>query len=334
MTGAAAVDVLPQGLAVAAQDGRPAHAYILYGLGGQQAYQEAATAFAQWLNCPTGSTLGRPCLECSPCLRIAAGVHPDVRIIAPEGATLGIEQVRSLLKDLSLRPVEGPWRVFLILQAFRLTMEGANRLLKILEEPPPQTVIMLAVEYPAQLPDTIVSRCQAFLLGRPSEEALTEKLMAEKDLTEPAARYLVRLAGADPALAEALWQAGALGPLRETVAAAAGKLLTGDLLSVLEAAELLAGCGDHLEDGLLILDALWRDLCLYQQGAAQGLAYQGDWDQGLLRLAAGKAINLEALLAISARWREALAARVARQLACEAACLQMAAVLAGKERSL
>src|SRR5690606_30879315 len=152
--GSAPADVLPQGMVVAAQQGRPAHAYILYGLGGRQAYQEAATAFAQTLNCAQKTTLGQACLECSPCLRIAAGTHPDVRIIAPEGATLGIEQVRTLLKDLSLRPVEGPWRVFLVLEAFRLTMEGANRLLKILEEPPAQTVIMLAVEYPADRKST------------------------------------------------------------------------------------------------------------------------------------------------------------------------------------
>lgn len=331
--GSAPADVLPQGMVVAAQQGRPAHAYILYGLGGRQAYQEAATAFAQTLNCAQKTTLGQACLECSPCLRIAAGTHPDVRIIAPEGATLGIEQVRTLLKDLSLRPVEGPWRVFLVLEAFRLTMEGANRLLKILEEPPAQTVIMLAVEYPAQLPDTIVSRCQAFLLGRPSEEALMERLMAEKNVPEGDARYLARLAGTDPAVAEALLEAGALGQLRETVVTAAEKLLTGDLLSVLEAAELLAGCGDDLENGLLILDALWRDLCLRQRGIAGGVAYKADLDDGLVRLAAGKSINLEALLALSARWREALAARVGRQLACDAFCLKMAAVLAGRERS-
>lgn len=331
--GSAPADLLPQGLLAAAQDGRPAHAYILYGLGGRQAYQEAAAALAQTLNCTRRSTLGRACLECSPCLRIAQGVHPDVRTIAPEGNTLGIEQVRMLLKDLSLRPVEGPWRVFLVLEAFRMTTEGANRLLKILEEPPDQTVIILAVEYPAQLPDTIVSRCQAFILGRPSEDALTEKLMADKDLSETEARYLARLAGADPAVAEALWEAGALGQLRETVTAAAEKLLAGDLLSAMEAADLLAGCGDDLEKGLLILDALWRDLCLHQRGVANGVAYQDDLDEGLVLLASGKPLNLEALLALSARWREALAARVGRQLACDAFCLKMAAVLAGRERS-
>src|SRR5690606_7902843 len=209
-----------------------------------------------------------------------------------------------------------------------------NRLLKILEEPPDQTVIILAVEYPAQLPDTIVSRCQAFILGRPSEDALTEKLMADKDLSETEARYLARLAGADPAVAEALWEAGALGQLRETVTAAAEKLLAGDLLSAMEAADLLAGCGDDLEKGLLILDALWRDLCLHQRGVANGVAYQDDLDEGLVLLASGKPLNLEALLALSARWRVALAARVGRQLACGAVCREVGAVLAGRARSL
>ncbi|MGI6605803.1 MAG: DNA polymerase III subunit delta' [Peptococcia bacterium] len=138
--------------------GRISHAYLFYGPKDCGKGQTALT-FTQLLLCenPKGA---EPCGICLQCRKAVADNHPDVEIIAPDGASLKIEQMRSMQEKVYYQSYEGKYKVFIIRQADQLTEQAANSLLKVLEEPPAQTVFLLLAEDLGKLPITIQSRCQ------------------------------------------------------------------------------------------------------------------------------------------------------------------------------
>ena len=140
------------------QRNRLAHTYLLTGEK-NSGKEEVALAFAQSLNC-LEKRYFETC-ECTSCRKVKAKNHPDVQWLGGEEKvrSIKIESVREILGWASLKPYEGRWKVFIILNADKLTLDAANALLKVLEEPPPQTIFVLSVESRVYLPDTILSRC-------------------------------------------------------------------------------------------------------------------------------------------------------------------------------
>lgn len=130
------------------------HAYLFTGPTGAEK-ELAALLLAQAVNC-AGDV--RPCDSCTSCRQIELGVHSDVRRIKPDGSSIKLNQIRSLLAEAVLTPNIGPYRVFIIEGAELLTREAANALLLILEEPPHFDLFILTASAPV-LP-TIESRCQ------------------------------------------------------------------------------------------------------------------------------------------------------------------------------
>src|SRR6266700_2924531 len=132
--------------------------------------KELALEVAKALNCVKQS--GDGCDSCLSCRKIAAGNHPDVRVIdlawqaavrkevLEKQQALRIETVLAERHRLLQSPVEGPWKVSILDEAHRLTADAANVLLKILEEPPANTAIILVTAFRDRLLQTIVSRCQ------------------------------------------------------------------------------------------------------------------------------------------------------------------------------
>jgi hypothetical protein len=138
--------------------GRVAHAYAFVGPAGS-GRKATALAFAKALAAP-----GDPARAA----RIDRGTCPDVQVIAPTPPdknpkgplALRIENVRELERAASLRPVESPWKVFIVDEAERMTGPAPQAFLKTLEEPPAHTVIILILSHVRALPATVLSRCQ------------------------------------------------------------------------------------------------------------------------------------------------------------------------------
>ena len=118
-----------------------------------------ALLLAQRLNCPQPEGR-RACGSCLSCRKIRSLMHPDVRVVEPQGAFIRIEQIRSLIGEIAFQPFEARYRVVVLDGADQMRQEAANCLLKTLEEPPSRTVMILVTPRPYLLLQTIHSRCQ------------------------------------------------------------------------------------------------------------------------------------------------------------------------------
>ncbi len=114
-----------------------------------------------------------PCGECEACRTIAAGTSLDV-IEMDAASNRSVDDVRDLRERVGYAPAEGHWKVYILDEAHMLTKEAWNAFLKTLEEPPPNTVFVLATTEPQKVMATIVDRCQRFDFQRPSLEQIAE----------------------------------------------------------------------------------------------------------------------------------------------------------------
>ena len=118
-----------------------------------------------------------PCGQCGSCLRIAAGIHPDITLIQPEAGVIKIGEIRNLCRILSMKPFEGHERVAILSDAHLMNPPASNALLKMLEEPPEQTLLILTARQSADLLPTIVSRCLHIRFNPVSRPALSGVLI-------------------------------------------------------------------------------------------------------------------------------------------------------------
>ncbi len=182
-------DEIIRALKGALVSGRVSHAYLFAGPRGVGKLT-TAVAFARALVCSLAAG-GDACGECDSCGRVKRGVHPDVRVIGPEGATVKISQVRQLSAGIRFGPAAGRWTVRIVDEADKMTAEAANSLLKTLEEPLPGVVIILVTARPQAVLQTVSSRCQHMyfqpLLKHRLVEALIRLTGAPEDEVLPAA---------------------------------------------------------------------------------------------------------------------------------------------------
>jgi len=183
------------------EQGRVAHAYLFAGPAGV-GKGLVAREFAKALNCERGET--RPCDDCVTCRKIDHGTHPDVLWFRPAGAMriIRVEQVAEFLQAASFRPYEGRWKVFILVDADRLNVQSQNKVLKTLEEPAPDTVIILTSATPEALLPTIRSRCQRIAFHPIAREAIERFLIDHRGA--PAERAAVAAALAQGSLAGAI----------------------------------------------------------------------------------------------------------------------------------
>ena len=307
---AAAWPVLGQERAVALLQGAitretVAHAYLFAGPA-QSGRATLARLFAQALNCEAPSAAaGVPCGDCRPCRKIERGTHPDVRFVGlasqeaaasgrarreSKNTTLSIETVRDLCADLSLRPLEGRWRVAIVEDAETMQEAAANAFLKTLEEPPSFAVIILIVpEIGAVLP-TIRSRCQVIETRPVARDALGLALQRRHGLSPADAQTVAALSRgrAGWALAAAK-QPGFFEERRAAFATMLG-LLNGPAFDFFPLVDRLTerfrrGRRDDVYAELDAWLGLWRDLLLMRSGCAD-LLLNVDYAEQLRPLAA------------------------------------------------
>ena len=143
--------------------GRLGHAYLIVGDPRGNAAR-LADNILKLLYCANPEK--RPCSECDNCRRVERRIHPDVMWVEPVKKSRGIlvNQVEEVLKHIFQTTYEGGWKAVVLMNAERMNIEAANKLLKTLEEPSPKSVFLLVSDQPEALLPTIISRCQRVAL--------------------------------------------------------------------------------------------------------------------------------------------------------------------------
>lgn len=181
------------------------HAYMFIGPGGV-GKKMAALNFAKALNCldPKGMLAGGEnvdaCDTCAQCRKIDAFGHPDVTVISPdkESSGLGIDKIRAITKDISLKPYEGRKKVYILDHADSMRHEAQNALLKTLEEPPSDSVIILIVENINYIFSTVQSRAKRVRFFPLPSEAIEKILVEKHGLDKDDAGILSRVSAGSP----------------------------------------------------------------------------------------------------------------------------------------
>lgn len=130
-----------------------------------------ATEFAKMILCENEEK--KPCNNCKSCIQFMGESHPDFMKIEPEdGKTIKIEQIRFLQEKIAEKPVTSSKKVYIISNSETMTREGANALLKTLEEPPEYAILILLTSNESKLLTTIKSRCTKIYFEKIPEEKI------------------------------------------------------------------------------------------------------------------------------------------------------------------
>jgi DNA polymerase-3 subunit delta' len=268
----------------------PAHAYLFHGPAGV-GKRKTALAFA-------GELLGDRG-------RVERQAHPDLYVLEPLGDQIRIDEIRTLRRDLHMRPFEAAWRIYLIVSAHLLNTEAADALLKDLEEPPAYAVIVLLADEIGPLPETIRSRCQLIPFSRLSERAVRAVVDAwAPGLPPERATAVARVAGGRLDRAERLLDADAAARREELLSIArsvyadprfSAALAAGRVLELVNegAEEAKERVGKELEwrDDLTEREADLRrrrtELGAQREGVLEALEELAAWYRDLICVAAG-----------------------------------------------
>lgn len=168
-------------------DSRLPHALLIDG-GEGSGKLTLAKSIAAALNCEHrgDERYSLPCHECSTCRRIFGDGYVDMHIIETEGgrATIGIESVKDMKRDMYLTATEARTKVYIIREAEKLTPAAQNALLISLEEPPSDVLIMLLASGTDKILTTIKSRAQYVSMARFSPDEISSYLLTNKDAAE------------------------------------------------------------------------------------------------------------------------------------------------------
>ncbi len=214
------------------KEGRISHAQLFLGPQGSGSLA-LALAYAQYISC-SNKQESDSCGHCLSCVKYNKLVHPDLHFVYPvalskdirvstdvatkwrevfldnpyitlfswfemqdaenKQAIIGVDESAEILRKLSLTTYEAEYKIMIIWQAEKMNQQAANKLLKILEEPPDKTLFLLVCENEDQLLRTIVSRTQLIKIGKINETDLINALIESNDLSPEAAANISRLA--------------------------------------------------------------------------------------------------------------------------------------------
>ena len=162
----------------AAAIGKVSHAYILSGEAGM-GKKTLANAFAMTLLCEEEGK--EPCMHCHACKQVLSGNHPDLIYVTHEKpASMGVDDIREQINDtIMVRPYSSQYKIYIVDEAQKMTVQAQNALLKTIEEPPAYAVIMLLTTNPDAFLQTILSRCVQLKL-KPLKDSVVKTYLEEK----------------------------------------------------------------------------------------------------------------------------------------------------------
>lgn len=241
--------------------GRVPHAYIFKGPEGV-GKGLFAKGVAAALNCRDTKQLGA-CGVCSSCKKFRSMNHPDFQVVSPERGVIKIDQIRRLTRQLSYPPYESVMRVVVLEDVQTMRREAANSLLKTLEEPPENNLLILTADASQEILATLTSRCQVVPFSQLTIDD-TVAILVQQGLDREAARLLARLSEGSPGKALLFQKTKMIGLWRKLVSFLSDPAVDNDrdVGELLHLAENMAVLKEELPSLLGLLKIWLRDLLL------------------------------------------------------------------------
>jgi DNA polymerase-3 subunit delta' len=247
----------------AIESGKVSHAYIFNGDRGT-GKSRLAEAFAQTLQCSAEGE--RPCGRCHSCHQAESGNHPDIIHVTHEKpASIGVEDVREqLVGDVQIRPYNGNYKIYIIPDAEKMTVQAQNAILKTIEEPPEYAVILLLTTNSQTMLDTIRSRCVLLNLKPVPDELVKTYLMEEIQVPDYEADICVAFAQGNVGKAVRLASSEDFGAIKDSamyLIRNAGRMQISELIEYVKEVQRFKVT---IEDYLDILALWYRDMVYFK----------------------------------------------------------------------
>lgn len=253
---------------------RVGHSYVFSGLAAI-GKKTLALAFTQALNCENAVLQNDSCGECSSCRKMIHGNHPDIHVLETQAQFIRIDAIRNIQEQMTFKPLEGRKRVFLIDDADKMNEQAANALLKTLEEPSADNILMLVTARPYWMPQTILSRCRHVRINPLAAETVARFLIEQKQMEPSKALLLASLSGGSIGQALELNSEDMItfrSELRRLLIAANRR----DPMSLLTLASFLGQDKKEVRQGLKILNTYFRDALVYKETAQASMIINAD----------------------------------------------------------
>ena len=245
--------------------GRVSHAYILYGEV-RSGKEFVAKVFAQSLLCekpvtkPDGTI--EPCGECHSCRQAVTANHPDI-IYVP--STIGVEEIRDrIVETVQVKPYQGPYKIYIVEEAEKLTVQAQNVLLKTIEEPPAYVVFILLTSSTEALLPTILSRCVLLNMRPVRDDEMRTYLMEQLHVPESRAEICIAFARGNIGRAKALAASEDFDKIRTNALSLLKNIHEMDTADIMEALKNIREYGFDINDYLDIMAVWYRDILLFK----------------------------------------------------------------------
>ena len=302
----------------AIENHKVSHAYILAGEEGM-GRKSLANAFAMTLLCEKG--LKEPCMECHSCKQMLSDNHPDVIHVTHEKpGSIGVDDIRKQINDtIMIKPYSSYYKIYMVDEAEKMTVQAQNALLKTIEEPPSYAVIILMTTNPDAFLPTILSRCIQLKL-KPLRDYVVEKLGVPVEKAEVYAAF------ARGNLGKAIHIASSeeFGELYRAVLTLLKNIKNMDLPALLEFIKKLQE--DHLDinECLDFMQLWYRDILMYKVTKDMNLLIFKDEYKTVSEICSHSSYEgLEAVLEAIDKAKQRLDANVNTELALELMLLTM-----------
>lgn len=238
------------------------HAYIFEGEEGM-GKNLLASAFAQALQCEEGGT--EPCMNCVSCKQAATGNQPDIIYVTHEKSGIGVEDIREkLCGDILIKPYSSPYKIYIVDEAEKMTVQAQNALLKTIEEPPAYGVILLLTTNSETFLPTIVSRCVALKLKPLKDEEIKAYLMEKMQIPDYQAEVCTAFARGNLGKACSLAVSEDFSQIRDHALNLVKHVKEMDVYEIIDSVKAVSEFKVRIQDYLDLLMVWYRDVLLFK----------------------------------------------------------------------
>ncbi len=243
--------------------GKISHAYIIEGER-SSGKEFIARVFAQALECEAGGI--DPCNECHSCRQANAGSHPDIiKVTHEKPQNIGVDDIRAGINDnILIKPYSGDWKIYIINEAEKMSIQAQNALLKTLEEPPEYAVILLLTSNLDVMLQTIISRCVVLHMKPVPDDMIKGYLMRELHIPDYKADVCTAFAQGNLGKAKALAVSEEFDNIKTEAVNLLRYIREMEITEIVTAINKIKDYKIDINDYLDILSVWYRDVLLFK----------------------------------------------------------------------